>query len=155
MKTMLEVCMYSGGCRWDPRCEMTPEQEATLMEKLSKLEKEAQPNRFGTGVLGADSFMVIWGVIEIKDDGFEMPINADYDPSQFKYSMIRALPGRITVYHSFNKERGIVVTMYEDTENIHSFLADLAAPSIKAHYDLANKQIQDYWDNLGTPETKK
>lgn len=144
MKTMLEVCMYSGICHRDPRCEITPEQEKILMEKLSKLHKPATADRFGTGTLGADSFMVLWGVLEIEEDGFTF--DNECAPTQFKYSMIRSLPGRITIISS---ENGLLNhTLYEDTEAIHSFLTDLATPAIQAHYKKSNEEMQGFWDHL-------
>jgi len=153
MKTMLEVCVYSGMCNWDPRCEMTKEQTEALNEKVSKLHKTATANRFGTGVLGMDSFMVVFGVTEIREDGFEMvPAYEDFLKG-LKFTMVRALPGRITVHKIVNGSN--TYEMYEDTENIHQFLAELAAPAIQAAHDRANRQIQEYWDNVGTPDEIK
>lgn len=142
MKTMLEVCMYSGMCHWDPRCEITPEQEQILMEKISKLHKKAEANRFGTGCLGADSFSVAWGVIEIKEDGFTFVEDYEEFLKGLSITGLHAYPGRIRVYTNVNDTYQI--DMYEDTENIHQFLAEIAEPAIQTHREQAEKRMQDY-----------
>jgi|SRR5579885_1602834 len=148
MKTMLEVCMYSGACAWDPRCEIAPDQERILMEKVGKLHKKAPMTRFGTGVLGTDSFAVNWGIIEIREDGFEIAPNYMDFLKGLRVISVHAWPERVRVDTWENGTQASHV--YEDTESIHSFLADLAAPAIQAHYKRANEQIQAYWDNMGS-----
>ena len=142
MKTMLEVCMYSGMCNWDPRCELTEEQTQIITEKANRLHKKATANRFGTGVLGADSFMVSWGISQIRDDGFEVMESFEEILKGLNLTMIRALPGRITVYRWMDGES--TSEMYEDTENMHSFLSELAQPAIEASRKRAEKQMEEY-----------
>lgn len=146
MKTMLEVCMYSGMCQWDPRCEITPEQNTILLEKLDKLHKKAEANRFGTGVLGSDSFAVAWGVVEIKEDGFTFVDDYEKFLEGLRITGLHAWPGRVQIYH---KVDGVQQTdMYEDTEGVHEFLAAIAVPAIETHQERARKRMAEYWDNF-------
>jgi hypothetical protein len=146
MKVMLEVCMYSGMCHIDPRCEVTTEQERTLVEKVKKLHKTAVPNRFGTGVLGQDNFCVVWGVIEISQDNMKLVDNYMELSKQFDIVMVRALPGRITV--DKNVDGKYQSEMFEDTEDIHSLLANLAAPAIADHHEWCRKEMEAYQKSI-------
>lgn len=143
MKTILEVCMYSGGMANDPRVEIPSEDVIILKEKINKLNKV----KLGSGGLGADSFAVIFNVIDIDIiNGFNLDMLNIPDIVYF-----HCWPGLI---HMQRKDEPMIQS-YQDTENIHSFLQDFAAPAIKQHYDNAKKEYEDYFkkffslDNLG------
>ena len=128
MKTILEVCMYSGAVQWEPRCEISEEELEIICDKVSKLHRLAGPKtRFNP--LGTDSFTIITGIKNWNENGFEIIENYMEVMAELGLPQIYVLPNRVSLYAwgGENKE-------YEDTENLHSFLSELATPAIQAHY---------------------
>lgn len=143
-KTIIEVMMYSGMCSHDPRCEMTDQEKEILFEKLRKLHKPGVQNRFGTGVLGADSFGVIQGVEVWSWDDFKLEMDQSYWEA-LEFPHIDVTPGLVSLYKWENNQ--YKTYLYEDTENVHSFLSELVAPAIVEHYTGSQWATQQWiWD---------
>jgi len=137
MATMLEVCMYSGCCDWDPRCELTEEQTTILLNKMALLDTPPDPKAKRYWPLGQDCFSVCPGVKVIRKDGFEFE-----DPNGIEW-YIQCYPGRVTWFKAGQSDS----VEYLDTQGIVEFLSEIAQPAIKEHYADAEKSLKD---NFGT-----
>lgn len=132
MATMLEVCMYSGACSWDPRCEMTEEQTTILLNKVALLDTPPDPKAKRHWPLGKDCFSVCPNVKEIRKDGFEFET-----PTVDWY--VQCYPGRITWYKAGQTD----TVEYLDTQGIVEFLSEIAQPAIQEHLADGEKSLKE------------
>lgn len=148
MKTLLNVCMYSGMCHFDPQVILTQEQSDILLAKISSLNKHGKKNRFGTGVLGRDAFIVSFNAMDNFFEQQKYETDLTKCPHVFR---ITCHPGVIQVTMNTNptEEMWWKEYIFEDTENIHDFLSELAEPAIATHIEDAQKRMDDHWASLG------
>lgn len=128
MKTILEVCLYSGTCMYDPRIELSEEIRNTLLEKVQMLDGPAIPKQHHGMGLGPNMFMVtFWDYLSIvlTPDSFTTPMDLNLLP---EIPHIFSTPDIITV-----SKKDSSWASYADNQGIHKFLEELAAPAIAEH----------------------
>lgn len=131
LETVLNVCMYSGMCQWDPRVTLTQEESDQLLNMVKGADAPAVLDRFGTGVLGTDSFVVSF--VTFDPDNFDL--FATLDTSTFPDIItVYSLPGIIGIWRREDPTYS-EMKWYKDDLGVHEFLSTLAAPAIRKHQE--------------------
>lgn len=113
MKSLLNVCMYSGMCHLDPKTELSDEDTQILRDKTLALKEK--PERDPYPRLGrTDQLSVTFYVSEGE-----------------KLVYLLSYVGTVSVY--WNNDE--LPEHFKDTENINGFLQTRAAQAIQHHYE--------------------
>lgn len=127
-----EILMYSGMCHLDPRVELTEEQ-FIIIEKMMTDLSEPFPGKeyYGTGVLSATSYMVVFP----ENSGIYVFDN-----------------GKVNIHTSvYGEDKN-----YQDTVGLHAYLKELLAPALAKHYEDSKKEWEAYNEKMfGIPPEEK
>lgn len=139
MKSFLNVCLYSGMCHLDPKCDLSDEDTKILRDKIFALKEK--PKR--------EPFPRLGKTISVRFESEKSKVVAIL--SYPEYTDL-GMPAAVLVYWNSNE----LAEPFVDTENINDFLHELAKPAILQHQeDMKKEWEKNYEDLLGIPEKEK